>query len=114
MFVTRETEVSVVEAGGGAGGVIVGERGVDCAAEGGKGGGVAGSDLDFLEEDDVWVGPAVEAGAEAGVGGGFGFTLGRGGGGEEGRDGWLGVEVGGYAIDVPGVDAKVLRFGLKG
>lgn len=59
------------------------------------------------------VGPAVEAGAEAGVGGGSGFALGRGGG-EEGCDGWLGVEVGGYAIDVPGVDAEVRRFGLEG
>lgn len=48
VFVTRETEVGVVEAGGGADGVIVGERSIDGAAEGGERGGVAGSDFDFL------------------------------------------------------------------
>lgn len=49
VLVAGQTEMGVVQAGRGGDGAIIGKRGIDGAAEGGDGGGVAGSDLYFLE-----------------------------------------------------------------
>ena len=67
MFVAREAEVGVVEVFGFVCFIGFVQGSVDGAANGGLGFGVRGSDLDFLEGEDVRPFPAAEAGSEGGL-----------------------------------------------